>query len=483
MKRVGLRPYFLFSLVLAAVVVGLISGELWMASDQWARTAVRLKDAVESISAAQTVSDRLDIHRRQALLKGLHDFKTRETLREAAERELHRSMREIADLQNENLNREYAQRAEAAVEAYLAQCKLFTTQGISGDILYLRSAPFFDAAKDAISLLISGNEAQAEVLEQAAIHQGASYKSWSIGLFVFVLSAIFLSLWLFQHFVYIPIMRLRDSIENFSMLNTAPPAVTSGLSEVHEISQAFRTLVATLHRQNEQRLIFLSAVAHDLRNPLSAIQMSMDLLLERKTSTTNLHALTEIVNRQVLQLRRLVDDLLDATRIESGHLELQIKSADLGILLRDSVELFRSLSEKHRLHLNIPTDPIALECDSQRLCQVFNNLLSNAIKYSPQGGEVRVALQRAADFAVISFADQGIGIEPDDFDAIFEPFRRPSASTHQIPGVGLGLSTSRKIVEAHQGWIRVQSRVGHGTVFLISLPLIKSVAQLKTLRA
>ena len=143
---------------------------------------------------------------------------------------------------------------------------------------------------------------------------------------------------------------------------------------------------------------------------------------------------------------------------------------DLVELCRETVELHRPTTENHRWVLDLPTEPVVIRCDATRIVQVLNNLISNALKYSPEGGLVRVALADAEDTAIVSVSDQGIGISPAERDTIFEPFRRSSTTRDTIPGVGLGLSVARRILEAHGGTIEVRSEEGRGSTFRFFLP-------------
>ena len=142
-------------------------------------------------------------------------------------------------------------------------------------------------------------------------------------------------------------------------------------------------------------------------------------------------------------------------------------------LCRETVELHRPTTENHRWVLDLPSEPLILRCDATRIVQVLNNLISNALKYSPEGGLVRVAISDTEEGAFVSVTDQGIGISPAERDTIFEPFRRSSMTRDTIPGVGLGLSVARRIVEAHGGKIWADSKLGEGTTFHFTLGLVE----------
>jgi len=163
----------------------------------------------------------------------------------------------------------------------------------------------------------------------------------------------------------------------------------------------------------------------------------------------------------------MVGDFLDAARIESGHLELQLRRRDLRELAQEAVELYGASSRAHRLVYSPAETPVEVRCDAERIAQVLNNLVSNAIKYSPQGGDVRVSVTASKGDAIVAVQDSGIGIAPEDQKHIFEPFRRTGASRDTAPGVGLGLSVAHQIIEAHGGRIDVESTLGVGSTFRV----------------
>src|SRR5262249_3625272 len=153
-----------------------------------------------------------------------------------------------------------------------------------------------------------------------------------------------------------------------------------------------------LARQDEERLAFLAGVAHDLRNPLNALRMSLFLVQPNRPlpSEMKLRDTFALVTRQVTRLDRMLGDFLDAARIQRGELDLRVQMHDLRDLVRNTVELYANASRGHLISLSVPDQPIDVAADAMRVEQVLNNLVSNAIKYSPQGGEVSVAVRSDA---------------------------------------------------------------------------------------
>jgi signal transduction histidine kinase len=214
-------------------------------------------------------------------------------------------------------------------------------------------------------------------------------------------------------------------------------------------------------------------VAHDLRNPLSALKLSAAAVRPDRPlpSEEKVRERFGVVTRQVAQIERMVEDLLDTTRIEAGQLRLHLEVHDLVGLVCEAVALHEEVSPLHPLTLQPPAEaPLPVRCDGTRIAQVLNNLLSNAIKYSPQGGQVRVGLTSTPEAVWVAVTDSGVGIPAEEQESIFEPFRRSSNTQGTIPGVGLGLAVARRIIEAHGGHIEVQSQLGAGTTFRFTLP-------------
>jgi two-component system sensor histidine kinase MtrB len=238
------------------------------------------------------------------------------------------------------------------------------------------------------------------------------------------------------------------------------------------VAATFDELADRLVRQKQERLAFVAAVAHDLRNPLSALKLAGDALQRgpQPPDPERVSRTLAMVGRQVKQLDRMVGDLLDATRVQSGRFELRLQDVDLRAVVQHVAELFRPVSELHRIVLVTPEQPIVVRGDPMRIEQVINNLVSNAIKYSPKGGQVTIAASMAAGAeAVVAVTDEGLGIARDELPHVFEPFHRGAASRELVQGVGLGLAVARRLVEAHGGRLEVESQPGKGSTFRVRL--------------
>lgn len=242
------------------------------------------------------------------------------------------------------------------------------------------------------------------------------------------------------------------------------------VAEVAERKRAEALLQDAARRKDE----FLAILAHELRNPLSAIHNGVQLMQSSVMTPERIEWVRELLARQVKHLTRLIDDLLDVRRITSGRVRLQCEPLDLDNVLRQSLEAVRSLidSRKHRLLVRIPADRVIVEADLVRLTQVFINLLTNAAKYTPEGGTIAVSLDADGPWAVVSVRDSGNGIPPEMLERVFELFAQANpteARTHS--GLGIGLSLVRGLVELHGGSVDAHSEgVGRGSEFTVRLP-------------
>ncbi|QRK10431.1 HAMP domain-containing histidine kinase [Archangium violaceum] len=291
-----------------------------------------------------------------------------------------------------------------------------------------------------------------------------------------VLGGAGLLLWM-RRFVFRPLLDISQAMRRFGSGRKRTRAPEEGPAELREMAHTFNEMANSLSRQQDQQLTFLAGVAHDLRNPLSALKMSAALVTSgRPVTEERMRKTMALVRRQVARLDRMVGDLLDATRIEAGRFELSLEERDARELATEVVELYQAGGSSHDLRLLLPEEPVLLSCDSTRVEQVLHNLVSNALKYSPGGSVVEVRVERAGDEALLSVVDRGIGISAEEMRHLFAPFRRTGRARETAPGVGLGLSVTRRIVEAHGGRIEVDSRPGKGSTFRVRLPLSRAAA-------
>jgi signal transduction histidine kinase/ActR/RegA family two-component response regulator len=225
---------------------------------------------------------------------------------------------------------------------------------------------------------------------------------------------------------------------------------------------------------------FLAMLAHELRNPLAPIMMATELIDKLKHSHEQLPKLHGILSRQVRQLSHLVDDLLDASRISSGHISLRKEHCSLKAILDNAIEISSpSLNQRHQhLHTDLSTIPLFVDGDFLRLSQVFSNLLINASKFSPEYEAILISVKTHHERILVTVKDNGIGINKEMQHTIFELFSQGYQAVDRAQGgLGIGLALVRSIVDMHDGSVTVNSDgLGLGSEFIVNLPIAEDVA-------
>lgn len=220
---------------------------------------------------------------------------------------------------------------------------------------------------------------------------------------------------------------------------------------------------------------FLATLAHELRSPLTSIVNAIDFLQADNSLPADPQWAKGVIERQADQMIRLVDELLDVSRISCGKLRLNLRPTDLADVVHVAVETSRPQIEaaRHELTLSLPPEPLLLNADPMRLAQMLSNLLNNAAKYTEQGGQIQLALERRDGHALLSVKDNGIGIEASMLPRVFEIFSQVNTSLHRSQsGLGIGLSLVKAIAELHGGGVQACSDgLGRGSEFTVRLPL------------
>src|SRR5262245_13568639 len=239
--------------------------------------------------------------------------------------------------------------------------------------------------------------------------------------------------------------------------------------------QADRLLAAD-QRKNE----FLAMLAHELRNPLASIHHVVDSLRLMNLTDPKLCDLRDVLQRQVEQISRLVEDIMDASRVVRGKVRIRKQRTDIAAVLQRAIETCRPMLDERgqQLALTLPDEPIPLDADPMRLAQVFSNLLTNAIKYSPEKSRIELSASREDGRAAVRVRDFGFGIAPEMLGRIFELFTQGNVSLDRAQGgLGIGLTTARSLVEMHGGVIEALSEgPGKGSEFIVRLPIAGSDA-------
>jgi PAS domain S-box-containing protein len=244
------------------------------------------------------------------------------------------------------------------------------------------------------------------------------------------------------------------------------------------LDEELRNRAEALARADEEKDEFLAVLAHELRNPLAPVVYALRLLDEKPLDDPNRWYIRRIVDRQMRRLARLIDDLLDVSRIRMGKVELRKDRVDLGAVIGHAVEVARPLAEDrgHQLSVSLPPEPVWLEADPVRLEQVFSNLLSNAVKFTEDGGSIALTAERQGQEVVVRVKDTGVGIHADLLPRIFDLFTQGDRSIDRArDGLGIGLTLSRRLVEMHGGAIEAHSEgVGRGSELVVRLPIFHS---------
>jgi PAS domain S-box-containing protein len=256
------------------------------------------------------------------------------------------------------------------------------------------------------------------------------------------------------------------------------PYVLQGISiDIQELkivseerSQAIGQLQAEDVRKNE----FLAMLAHELRNPLAPISAGAELLRTGRGNEDRVRQTSEIISRQVSHMTNLINDLLDVSRVTRGLAELNMQELDIRRVVTDAVEQARPLiqSKRHRLAMHMPSDVALVAGDEKRLVQVVANLLNNAAKYTPNGGEIALAVTVRAANVELEIVDNGIGMAPDLVERVFDLFTQAERSSDRSSGgLGLGLALVKSLVELHGGQVAAASHgAGKGSTFTVVLP-------------
>jgi PAS domain S-box-containing protein len=252
------------------------------------------------------------------------------------------------------------------------------------------------------------------------------------------------------------------------------------ISERKRMEMALREAALALRDADRRKDEFLATLAHELRNPLAPIRNAVQLLKLMPQDAPQSGTAREIIERQVQHMVRLVDDLLDVSRITLGQVNLKHEELALGAVIGEAIEAARPAIEAagHSLDVHLPGEPLLVEGDATRLSQVFQNVLDNAVKYTPRGGRISVRAERRGSEAVVSVSDTGLGVPEDMRERIFELFTRShSGGDVKIVGLGVGLALSRQLVELHGGRMAVDSEgPGRGATFSVHLPLLAASA-------
>jgi signal transduction histidine kinase len=230
--------------------------------------------------------------------------------------------------------------------------------------------------------------------------------------------------------------------------------------------------LADLHRRKDE---FLAMLGHELRNPLAPIANAVQLLRMQIGESALQQQAREVIERQLGQLTRLVDDLMEVSRITSGRIQLRLERVLANDVMHHAIETVRPMitQREHELTISLPSQPVWLHADASRLQQAVVNLLVNAAKYTDPGGQISVSVAQEGNECVIRVRDDGVGIAAELLPHIFDLFTQADRSLDRADGgLGIGLALVQRIVAMHTGRVEVHSALGKGSEFVIHLPHI-----------
>jgi signal transduction histidine kinase len=255
------------------------------------------------------------------------------------------------------------------------------------------------------------------------------------------------------------------------------------ITQRKRIEQQMQQIMTELKEGDRRKDEFLALLGHELRGPLAPLRNGLELLKRADGNDMLLRQVRDSMERQLEQLVRLVNDLIDINRIARNMIDLRSEPVQLAAIIQQSVEACRPLAESRRQQVSVllPPEPIDVQADAARLAQVFGNILHNACKYTEPGGRIEVSAALVGDEAVVQFKDSGVGIPSDRLDSIFEMFTQVDRNLENTQGgLGIGLSLVKRLVEMHGGSVEAFSEgPGRGSEFVIRLPVAQHKARVE----
>ncbi len=250
-----------------------------------------------------------------------------------------------------------------------------------------------------------------------------------------------------------------------------------------ELNEVLKERGKALHAVDQRKDEFLATLAHELRNPLAPLRNGLQLLKLAKDDADLIERTRHMMDMQLGQMVRLIDDLLDVSRINNDRITLNKELTSLDKVIRQAIETSAPIidSLQHKLSIQIPSHEIMLEADVVRLTQVFANLLNNAAKYTPRGGNIQIRVEQQGEAVAVSIIDNGIGIPPEMLARVFDMFMQVDNSLERTQGgLGIGLSLVRRLVQMHGGTVEAHSKgAGAGSEFVVLLHTVKKPAAIE----
>ena len=299
---------------------------------------------------------------------------------------------------------------------------------------------------------------------QNAVH------TWSIALSAGTVVLLVAGSWVVIRRMMRPAFALTKAAAAFGSGDFSAKAPVLHEDEMGSLARTFNNMAADIADRENNRLQFVAMVVHDLKNPLLAVEMSGRLLRRSVENEQERNSYLDAIDGEVKRMRGIVRDLTDDIQVSSGRFAVRKGPVELTALARQLVQTQAEAFSTHEIVLQTSGECTVLG-DAGRLERVVQNLISNAVKYSAPGKRVAVRVEVKDQFAVLSVSDEGPGIREEDLRVIFQPFGRGRSADAFAEGTGMGLYIVKQIVEAHGGQVEVESELGHGSTFRVSLPL------------
>lgn len=323
---------------------------------------------------------------------------------------------------------------------------------------------------DALDQFQAQNKHQMEESIRAASRLRQTISRWAIGLLASTAGLLAFGTLIVSRRVAGPALALTSVAEAFGKGDFAARSPVRRNDELGVLARTFNNMASDIADREKARLRFVAMVAHDLKNPVLAIEMTARLLREASDDQQQRHSYLDALATEAKRLRTIVRDLTDDVQVASGHFTVRKAPVDLCALVRRLIQAQAAAFSRHQLVLDMP-QICTVSGDAGRLERVVMNLVSNAVKYSPPGTCVTLRIEEDRHSLVLTVSDQGPGIPQEDLKVLFQPFGRGRSADALAEGTGVGLYVVRQIVEAHGGKIDVQSEFGKGATFRVRLPL------------
>lgn len=461
-RRLSVRQTAIAAIALLTLTASVaVTGLVW-SSDLLRKTSADLVRAAQDLRLARDIDQQLFSHQRLAILA---DATSEEIL--ANERAVVERIGAARRQERDAVQAELLDALSAQTTSYFALHASYRQRADAVDTL-AAIRPAFNEAVDTVLELARYSELELARGDATARRLGSLFRLTAVFAAILALAMVVLIVLAVRRMVLRPIQGIRETLVRFRGGDHDVQADEDAPRELAEIAGAFNDMKEELARRREERVAFLGGVAHDLRNPLSALKAAVTVLESGLRDPVTEQRTLQILGRQLDHLERMCGDLLELSRSETGNLELSVEALDLRDAARSVTDLYRPVAGAHEIALELDGDPVIVSADRLRIEQMIGNLVKNAINYSRDGTPVTVAVMRRDDDAEISVSDRGIGIPDDERENIFRPFRHGSVAPSK--GAGLGLSIVQRIVAAHGGSIDVDSTLGVGSTFRVRLP-------------